>query len=108
MRGLFGVKRGLKLTHFGILWPQIIYLLRVFREAILAFLAPDNAPFWSFQAPEAFLELKGALYAHILAFFGPGSCTFLDFLGTLYLKCLFGVKRGLKLTHFGIFWPQII
>ena len=46
------------------------------------FLAPENAPFWSFQAPEAFLELKGALNAHILAYSSAGNCTFLEFLGT--------------------------
>ena len=72
------------------------------------FLAPENAPFWSIQVPKAFLELKGALNAHILDFSGAGNCTFLEFLGTWYLRGLFGVKRGLKLAHFGIFWPQIM
>ena len=72
------------------------------------FLAPENAPFWSIQAPEAFLELKGSLNAHFLDFSSAGNCTFLEFLGTWYLWGLFGVKRGLKLTHFGIFWPQIM
>ena len=46
------------------------------------FLAPESAPFWSFQAPEAFLELKGALNAHILAYASAGNCTFLELLGT--------------------------
>ena len=46
------------------------------------FLAPENAPFWSIQVPKAFLELKGALNAHILDFSGAGNCTFLEFLGT--------------------------
>ena len=77
LRSLFGVKRGLKLTHFCIFQPQIIYLFWIFREAILAS-------------------------------FGTRNCTFLELLGTWYLGGLFGVKRGLKLTHFGIFWPQIM
>ena len=96
MRGFFGVKRGLKLTHFGILWPQIIYLLRVFREAILAFLAPDNAPFWSFQAPEAFLELKGALYAHILAFLEPDVAHFWIFQAPYIQKAFLELKGALN------------
>ena len=45
-------------------------------------MAPENAPFWSFQAHEAFLELKGALNDHILAYSGAGNCAFLEFLGT--------------------------
>ena len=56
MLGLFGVKKGLKLTHFGIFWPQIMNLFGVFREAIWAFWAPENAPFWRFQTPKSFLE----------------------------------------------------
>ena len=75
------------------------------------FLEPKNAPFWSFPSQEigeTILKLKGALNVHILTFSGTRNCTFLELLGTWYLGGLFGVKRGLKLTHFGIFWPQIM
>ena len=85
----------------------VLFWYRISRTYWL-FLAPENAPFWSIQVPKAFLELKGALNAHILDFSGARNCTFLEFLGTWYLRGLFGVKRGLKLTHLGIFWPLIM
>ena len=93
------------LAPSGTYWILLSWRYRISRTYWL-FLAPENAPFWSIQVPKAFLELKGALNAHILDFSGAGNCTFLVFLGTWYLRGLFGVKRGLKCPYFGFFSCQ--